>query len=135
MKVFVDTSAWFALADLADKKHQRAVEFMKVAKIKEYEVVTTDYIFDETLTLLRFKLSHAAAIKFGEDLLASQVCRLLEVDRRIRQKAWDIFVKYGDKKFSFTDCTSFAIMNELSIGTAFSFDTHFKQYGFLVLPD
>ena len=134
MKVLVDTSAWFAITDLADKKHTQAVEFLDEVKSKELQLVTTDYIFDETLTLLRFKLSHSAAERFGKDLLSSQICQLLEVNQKLRQKAWDIFVKYDDKKFSFTDCTSFAIMDELDIKLAFSFDAHFKQYGFSILP-
>ena len=50
-------------------------------------------------------------------------------------KAWEIFVQYEDKGFSFTDCTSFAIMERLKIDTAFVFDDHFIQYGkFIVIP-
>jgi len=41
---------------------------------------------------------------------------------------------YNDKDFSFTDCTSFALMERLKIKTAFSFDAHFTQYGFIRIP-
>lgn len=47
-----------------------------------------------------------------------------------------IFVeKYADKTFSFTDCTSFALMDRVEITEIFAFDDHFTQYGsFIVLP-
>ena len=135
MKIFVDTSAWCALADVADKQHTKAVDILGEINRQNNSLLTTDYIFDETLTLLRFKLGHSMAVKFGEYLLASKVCQILEVDRKLRQRTWDIFVKYSDKKFSFTDCASFAVMDELNIKCAFSFDRHFKQYGFSVLSN
>lgn len=133
MKVFVDTSAWCALVDAADKQHSRAATIWQTILNGGDSLVTTDYIFDETVTLLRQKLGHLIAVEFGTDLLASKVCSLVEVNRDIRQKAWDIFVKYKDKKFSFTDCTSFAIVDDQSIKQSFAFDAHFKQYGLSLL--
>ena len=51
------------------------------------------------------------------------------------KKAWEIFVKYRDKTFSFTDCSSFALMERIGITEVFAFDEHFTQYGsFVVLP-
>jgi len=50
------------------------------------------------------------------------------------EKAWKILEKYSDKNFSFTDCTSFALKERLKIKTAFTFDAHFTQYGFVRIP-
>ena len=41
--------------------------------------------------------------------------------------------QYQDKRFSLTDCVSFALMQQRSIGTAFAFDVHFRQMGFRTL--
>ncbi|MFW6111111.1 MAG: type II toxin-antitoxin system VapC family toxin [Thermoproteota archaeon] len=56
------------------------------------------------------------------------------VKPQIEEKAWEIFKKYQDKDFSFTDCTTFAMMEEEALSTAFTFDPHFQQYGFRMVP-
>jgi len=43
--------------------------------------------------------------------------------------AWKTFEQFDDKGWSFTDCTSKVVMEELGITTAFTFDQHFKQFG------
>jgi len=60
--------------------------------------------------------------------------RILDVDAATRQEAWEIFVKYADKDLSFTDCTSVAIMRQGAIANAFTFDEHFRQLGFVMIP-
>ena len=47
--------------------------------------------------------------------------------------AWEVFRKFEDKDWSFTDCASYAVMNRLGINTAFAFDHHFKQFGSIVV--
>jgi predicted nucleic acid-binding protein len=43
--------------------------------------------------------------------------------------ATDVILRYTDKGWSFTDCTSFVVMQRLGIRRAFSFDDHFRQFG------
>jgi predicted nucleic acid-binding protein len=43
--------------------------------------------------------------------------------------------QYDDKDFSLTDALSFAVMDRLEISEAFTFDHHFRQYGFRVPDD
>ena len=52
---------------------------------------------------------------------------------RDEQRARQIIVAYTDKDFTFTDATSFAVMERLRIGHAFTFDDDFRQYGFTTL--
>ena len=48
--------------------------------------------------------------------------------------AIDLLKKYGDQKVGFTDYISFALMNDLGIQRAFSFDRHFDLPGFIRFP-
>jgi len=59
---------------------------------------------------------------------------LLRIDSEIFQKAWEIYRNFKDKNWSFTDCTSYVLMKNLSVDKALPFDEHFKQFGFKILP-
>jgi len=137
MRLFVDTSAFVALEDEDDKKHKIALNYREKIRREETPfraLYTSNYILDEMFTLLRLKLSHQAAVAFGENLRRSKILRILRVSPTIEENAWKIFKKFSDKDFSFTDCTSFALMEHEAISTAFTFDEHFRQYGFQTVP-
>ena len=134
MRVFADTGAWCALYDRSDVHHARASAFLQELKRKKAQLITSDYVLDESLTLLRFRAGHKEAVDLGKWVLQSPLVKRINVDEKIWQSAWEMFVKYNDKAFSFTDCTSFAIMRQLGLLNAFAFDHNFEQAGFVMLP-
>jgi len=80
------------------------------------------------------KCGYDAAVAFRKIVEASKLINILWVDQTVEQKAWQIFKKHQDKDFSFTDCSSFALMEREAIHIAFTFDKHFSQYGFETVP-
>jgi len=132
--IFVDTSAWLALYDRKDQNHRTAREVAEYLRESRVPLVTTDYIFDETVTIVRRRVGHREAVAFGEALLKSSVVRLVEIDGVLRRRAWDIFVKYGDQRFSYTDCTSFVVMQHMGINRVFGYDGDFEVLGFVLVP-
>lgn len=133
MKVFVDTSAWFASYDRHDQSYAAAERVTRHLHLQHATLVLSDFVLTETLTLIRYRLGHVSAVRFGQAVLESRLAELVAVTEPIRQRAWEIFQRYDDKTFSFTDCSSFAVMESLELKTAFAFDTHFEQYGFHLL--
>ena len=131
-RLFVDTGAWYALIDRNDPDHKEAASFMENNKIP---LLTTNFVFDETITLLQSRLGWNVAKEFGLKLKGSRFVSLISVRDEDEERAWEIFLKYKDKDFSYTDCTSFAVMQRLSCRKAFTFDNHFRQIGFEVVPD
>ena len=127
--LFVDTSAWYAILDRTDRNHPAAIRF---ARQVTAPFVTSTYILDETVTLVKRHLGHAAATRFGQRLWNEEVARLVRVSPEDEAQAWSIFTRYADKGFSYTDCTSFALMERLHLDSAFAFDAHFEQYGHFV---
>jgi len=130
MKIFVDTAAWLALNDRSDQLHPHAAEMLAAIRTERISLVTSDYVLDESLTIIRVRVSHTAAVAFGQSIFGSSIVELLSVGSDDRLAAWEIFRKYVDQKFSFTDCTSFALMRKLRLKTVFTFDEHFPLMGF-----
>jgi predicted nucleic acid-binding protein len=129
--IFVDTSAWYALVDADDSDHSAAVVFHSGNKIP---LVTTNAVFSETLTLIRYRIGIDAALTFGQMLKASSFIRIVAITPADEEQAWEIFSKYRDQDFSFADCTSFAVMQRMKMETAFTFDRHFKVMKLNVVP-
>jgi len=130
MAIFVDTGAWLALYDKADRNHLIAKNIFGKIKKERLPLFTSDYVFDESVTLIRYRISFRTANAFGTNILESRIVRLVDVTREDRTSAWDIFIKYKDASFSFTDCTSFAVMKKFRLDSVFGFDRHFQIMGF-----
>ena len=75
-----------------------------------------------------------AAISLRKDIEASSMVRVLWVNVEDEAGAWKIFKTHKDKTYSFTDCTSFALMEKNVIKNAFAYDRHFSQHGLSKLP-
>jgi predicted nucleic acid-binding protein len=130
--ILVDTSAYFAIVDRSDRHHSSAVAFIRSNAIP---LATTDLIVVETLNLVQVRLGHLPAVRLGRQLFNPALTAVLKVSEHDGREAWRLFQRYRDKGFSFTDCTSFTLMERMRITTAFAFDLHFRQYGrFRILP-
>jgi len=135
--VFVDSSAFKANYDSGDDFHKRAAGLMAKVSARETEItafVTTDYVLDEAVTLTRFAHSHTKAVELAEATLSSRFVRLVFCDETLFSDGIRIFKQHRDKEWSFTDCVSFATMRKHGVGTAFTFDAHFRQAGFATIP-
>ena len=93
-------------------------------------LVTTNFVLDENYTRLRSKIQHSAILRFKDSIRKSRQLSVVRITKTLEDQAWEIFARYDDKDFSFTDCTSFAVMRQLGITTALTFDDHFEQFGF-----
>lgn len=133
--LFVDSAGWMACADEADPLHRESVKSRDEWLKQGGRLLTTDYIVDETLTLLRVRLHLRAAKRWWEAVSASARVKIHHLDADILDAARTIFFRYADKDFSFTDCTSFALMKHLRLKQALSTDHHFRQMGFSALPE
>lgn len=124
--IFVDAGGWFASVVADDADYEKAKNWLNENK---EPLFTTNYIFEETLTLLRAKGENQKALQVGKlffDGLLAKVYYLSEEDTLY---TWKIFQKFADKDWSFTDCSSKFVCEKFIINRAFSFDKHFRQFG------
>lgn len=125
MAVFVDTGTWCAASVPSDSDHAAATAFMRSNSDR---LVTSDYIYDELLTLFQSR-GHLDRAKDWVEQSRQHQWDIIRINRADVRKATNIFFDFGDKDWSFTDCTSRVVMQRLGIQRAFAFDEHFRQFG------
>ncbi|MEW6426000.1 MAG: PIN domain-containing protein [Bacillota bacterium] len=130
-KVFIDSGGFIALVYKDDHEHKKAVQYY--ASIKDVALFyTTNLVVAETYTWLRYHTSHSAAVKFldvVERAAASSELVVVQADITIEEKARRILRKYTDQTFSYTDATSFVVLDLLNINEVLGFDAHFFMFG------
>jgi uncharacterized protein len=124
--IFVDTGAWYASLVPSDPDHAKAALWLAA---NYSPLLTTDYVIDETLTLLRVRGERKRALLFGARFFSDELATLHKITAADLKLAWGTFEQFEDKNWSFTDCTSKVVMDQLGIKVAFAFDHHFKQFG------
>jgi predicted nucleic acid-binding protein len=136
---FYDTWAFIALANARDPAHEVAAELDRKLERAGYVGVTSDFVLDETLTFLNAVAGAQVAFTFLDGFLSRVAARdiqLVDVGSARRGHAIALFRKLapGERRLSFTDATSFALMHELAISLAFTADAHFHRAGRGVRP-
>jgi uncharacterized protein len=131
--LFVDTSGLYALADLHDPLRSRAQRSVTARVSSGCRLVITDYVLDETCTLAKARAGSYAAFRLLELVEASAGFRFEWIGPDRFEAARTFFRKHADHDYSFTDCTSFVVMQELRLGDALTSDHHFTEAGFRVL--
>jgi hypothetical protein len=124
--IFVDTGAWFARYVANDVDHSAAVSWFANAPDR---LLTTDYVIDELLTLLKQRGHAEIAFAVGAPLISGAACQLEYIQPSDLQRAWIAFSHSRDKGWSFTDCTSRVVMERFDINVACAFDKHFREFG------
>ena len=132
--IFVDTSAWVALADKDDSLHRDAASSYPSIFKNHKNLVTSNLIVAETYIILLKELRHKAAIEFLERIKASPRILKFYSNENIETEAEGILEKYIDQDFSYTDAVSFVIMKRQKIRKVFCFDKHFVTAGFTNIP-
>lgn len=132
MVIFVDTSALFALINSNDEFHQQANDQWKLLLKKKDSLFSNNYVILESISLIqrRYGMEWIHALQ-------TEVLSLIEiawVDEIQHQAAVNTFLKSNRRQLSLVDCSSFETMRRLGIETVFTFDEHFHEQGFNVIP-
>jgi predicted nucleic acid-binding protein len=130
-KIFVDTSAFYAIIDRSDRFHRKA-SFMWPELLNDYiTLITSNYVVWETLGLLHKRIGFEAACLWCRDILG--VLDVWWVDADLHQRAYELWLNFGRRQLSLVDCVSFVIMHQHQIEKAFCFKPHFTDHGFTLL--
>jgi uncharacterized protein len=129
--IFIDTGIWFARFVPQDPNHNRVTAWFEG---NDKPLVTSDYCVDETLTLLATRERPRLAIQVGRELFEETIARLNVLSSQQIIRAWILFQRHAYAGWSFTDCTSKVIIEDLGLKVAAALDQHFREFGIDVLP-
>jgi predicted nucleic acid-binding protein len=132
--IYIDTGAFLARYLLKDQHHRRAVAIWEKLGSNRENCVTSNFVLDETFTLLGRRAEYGFAVQRAKNIYASQALTICRPDREDEIRALQFFSKYADQQVSFTDCISFVLMKRRKINRVFSFDRHFELAGFHLIP-
>jgi uncharacterized protein len=128
--VFVDTGVWFAHYVPSDPNHARVQDWFRLNRAV---LLTTDYCVDETLTLLINRRRPAKAVEVGRMFFHANRVQIHFVTENQIHRAWILFQQRAAAGWSFTDCTSKIVIDDLGIRTAAALDDHFRQFGNVIV--
>jgi len=130
MSVFIDTGPWYASVVPGDPRHRDVMAWLQNNKLP---LITSIYVMDETLTLLRSRGERSRAVALGRRLLDLEAVAIHFLTEEDLRQAWALFRDNPLRQWSFTDCTSKVVIDRLQIKQALTFDRHFAEFGSLEL--
>jgi uncharacterized protein len=130
MKIFIDTSAFFALLDNDDDHYPAAKRVWKELLQEENILITSNYVLVESLALLQSRLGLEAVRDFQETIVP--LVQIEFVDLELHRVGVSALLAASRRNLSLVDCVSFEVMRSLGIKDVFTFDPHFREQGFSI---
>lgn len=132
-EIWVDSGAFYAMLNPRERWHSEVKQRIIELNDQKVRFLTSDYVLDETITLLQVRGLGYLVEHWIEDVLTGGICQIIWMDAERFEEVRRYFVKHSDKQWSFTDCFSFCVMKDRKIRKALAADEHFKQAGFELL--
>lgn len=129
-KIFIDTGAFYAKYVERDEYHKKSMQLWQKIQSQNQQCLTSNFVLAELITLFVYRFGSLSALTAAREIYGSGVIEVVSITHETEMAAMDWIENYADQKISMTDATSFALMHELSLKTAFTFDKHFHIAGF-----
>ena len=131
-KVFVDTSALYALVSTRDDDHERAVTLWDNLAQSYRPLITNNYALAECFALVQNRLGFDFVRYLKYEVVPS--LEIAWIDEEQHEAAINYVISANRRSLSLVDCSAFESMRRLGVSTVFAFDEHFREQGFKVIP-
>ncbi len=132
MRIFIDTSAFFALLDNDDGQHLAAKRVWKELLQEDRTLLTSNYVLVECFALMQNRLGFRAVRDFQENIMP--LIQVEYVDLEMHRAGVGALLAASRRNLSLVDCVSFEVMRTLGMKAVFTFDPHFREQGFSINP-
>ena len=133
MSIFIDTSAFLAVLNANDRFHEQARQAWDEILSSDTILFSSNYVLLETTALLQHSFGIEAVRLFENDILP--VIEIMWLDEAVHKQGMSALLIANRRDLSLVDCTSFEIMRQSGLETAFTFDPHFGEQGLLLIPE
>ena len=131
--IFIDTSAFYAVLDQDDDNHRKAAATWADIIGRNCGLATSNYILLETVALLQSRIGIEAVRVFQSDVVP--ILRVEFVTPELHAIGVAALLTASKRRLSLVDCISFEIVRSIGLEAVFAFDSHFRAYGFKMLPE
>lgn len=130
MTVLLDTNVLYAHHDRSATRHEAATRAMTAVLSGRYgQPVTTDYVYDEAVTLAARRTDTDRAARLGRRIRGAGefpgAIDLWYVGEEGFHRAVELYERFDDQQLSFTDATIVALSESRNVDSVLSFDDDF----------
>jgi predicted nucleic acid-binding protein len=130
--IFVDTSAFLAIVKIDDVNYQPAKQQWITLLDTNEMLYTNNYIVLESISIIQKRSGLKVVRKLQNNIL--DLLHIDWVNESQHSDALEAVFETNRRKLSLVDCAAFQTMHHLGIETVFTFDKHFIEEGFKVVP-
>ncbi len=130
--IFVDTSAFLSILSVDDKHHSRAELCLRSLREANQMLSTNNYVIVESIALIQNRFGLDTVRDFQNKILP--LIQIEWVDEELHTASIKRILSANRRHLSLVDCSAFETMRRLGIETVFTFDDHFREEGFNVIP-
>jgi len=125
--ILVDTGVIAAFYNSKDENHKRSLELLNKLRKGEYGAgIFTDYVLDETVTLLYVRSKKVdIALKAGEAIIEEKLGKFFPITYDLIMRTWEKYQKLVNKGLSFTDCSLLVVAEYFECNDILSFAKEF----------
>ena len=131
MRVYIDTSALYAVMDRDDRHHERSAETWTRLLSEEAVMLMSSYVLLEITALVQHRLGMEALDVLYRDILP--IISVHWVSESEHRAGISAVLAARRRKLSLVDCTSFEVMRRLGLTRALALDRHFEEQGFEIV--
>lgn len=127
--VFADTGYWIALLNPRDALHTKAITLSTA--LRPLRLITSEMVLIELLNdfAARGTYLRRAAVALSNQLYKDPNTTVVSQTSIQFEDVLSFYAQREDKAWSYTDCSSFWIMQQAGITEALAYDKHFEQAG------
>lgn len=130
--IFVDTSAFLAILSIDDQHHSHAELCLRGLREENQTLSANNYVIIESIALIQKRLGLDKVRDFQNMILP--LIQIEWVDEEQHKIAIERVLSANRRHLSLVDCSAFETMRRQGIETVFTFDSHFREEGFTVIP-